>query len=237
MARVLVVADVRTVTARRLGRCVSGGRQVLVMRGVMRRRGYHTGALRRVGRCMEVSLFVQAIARHATHMNGVRKHRLSAERNMLDDQAQRQPHRATHLTTRRRTPFTLAATGAALALVYLITSANDGFTARGAWVVPAARVSDRLSHNGLPFDSRGWWNRLAAGYDPAARDVDAVIVTSESRVGDNWRRRWDSLRLFYSRCVQRPSPNALSSARSSPGIQAQSATRGDVRAFSELGLR
>src|SRR5688500_9781506 len=37
---------------------------------------------------------------------------------------------------------------------------------------------------------------LAAGYELAARDVDVVIVTSESRVGDNWRRRWDSLRLF-----------------------------------------
>jgi putative flavoprotein involved in K+ transport len=37
---------------------------------------------------------------------------------------------------------------------------------------------------------------LAAGYELAARDVDVVIVTGESRVGDNWRRRWDSLRLF-----------------------------------------
>ena len=37
---------------------------------------------------------------------------------------------------------------------------------------------------------------LAAGYELVARDVDVVIVTTESRVGDNWRRRWDSLRLF-----------------------------------------
>ena len=37
---------------------------------------------------------------------------------------------------------------------------------------------------------------LAAGYELAARDIDVVIVTAESRVGDNWRRRWDSLRLF-----------------------------------------
>jgi putative flavoprotein involved in K+ transport len=37
---------------------------------------------------------------------------------------------------------------------------------------------------------------LAAGYELAARDIDFVIVTAESRVGDNWRRRWDSLRLF-----------------------------------------
>jgi putative flavoprotein involved in K+ transport len=37
---------------------------------------------------------------------------------------------------------------------------------------------------------------LAAGYELASRDVDVVIVTAESRIGDNWRRRWDSLRLF-----------------------------------------
>jgi putative flavoprotein involved in K+ transport len=37
---------------------------------------------------------------------------------------------------------------------------------------------------------------LAAGHHLANRDVDLVILSDESRVGDNWRRRWDSLRLF-----------------------------------------
>jgi putative flavoprotein involved in K+ transport len=37
---------------------------------------------------------------------------------------------------------------------------------------------------------------LAAGYHLAARDADFVILSDEARVGDNWRRRWDSLRLF-----------------------------------------
>ena len=37
---------------------------------------------------------------------------------------------------------------------------------------------------------------LAVGHHLAARDVDFVILSSESRVGDNWRKRWDSLRLF-----------------------------------------
>lgn len=37
---------------------------------------------------------------------------------------------------------------------------------------------------------------LAVGQQLAARDVDFVIVDAESRVGDNWRQRWDSLRLF-----------------------------------------
>ncbi len=37
---------------------------------------------------------------------------------------------------------------------------------------------------------------LAVGHHLAVRDVDFVILSDESRVGDNWRRRWDSLRLF-----------------------------------------
>jgi putative flavoprotein involved in K+ transport len=37
---------------------------------------------------------------------------------------------------------------------------------------------------------------LAVGYHLAQRDVDFVILSAESRIGDNWRRRWDSLRLF-----------------------------------------
>ena len=37
---------------------------------------------------------------------------------------------------------------------------------------------------------------LAVGHHLAARDVDFAILSNESRVGDNWRKRWDSLRLF-----------------------------------------
>ena len=37
---------------------------------------------------------------------------------------------------------------------------------------------------------------LAAGYHLAAHDIDFTILTDEARVGDNWRKRWDSLRLF-----------------------------------------
>ena len=37
---------------------------------------------------------------------------------------------------------------------------------------------------------------LAVGYHLARRDVDFVILDAERRVGDAWRRRWDSLRLF-----------------------------------------
>ena len=37
---------------------------------------------------------------------------------------------------------------------------------------------------------------LATGYELARRDVDFVILEGGARVGDVWRERWDSLRLF-----------------------------------------
>lgn len=37
---------------------------------------------------------------------------------------------------------------------------------------------------------------LAVGHHLAERDIDFVTLSDEARVGDNWRRRWDSLRLF-----------------------------------------
>jgi putative flavoprotein involved in K+ transport len=37
---------------------------------------------------------------------------------------------------------------------------------------------------------------LAAGHHLARYDIDFTILTDEARVGDNWRKRWDSLRLF-----------------------------------------
>jgi putative flavoprotein involved in K+ transport len=37
---------------------------------------------------------------------------------------------------------------------------------------------------------------LAVGQQLAERAVDFAILSDEARVGDNWRRRWDSLRLF-----------------------------------------
>jgi putative flavoprotein involved in K+ transport len=53
---------------------------------------------------------------------------------------------------------------------------------------------------------------LAAGHHLADRDVDFVMLSDESRVGDNWRKRWDSLRLFtparYSSLPGMPFPAA-----------------------------
>jgi putative flavoprotein involved in K+ transport len=37
---------------------------------------------------------------------------------------------------------------------------------------------------------------LAAGYHLAQKDIDFLILDGNDRVGDSWRNRWDSLRLF-----------------------------------------
>jgi putative flavoprotein involved in K+ transport len=37
---------------------------------------------------------------------------------------------------------------------------------------------------------------LSVGYHLAEHNVDFTVLSQESRIGDNWRRRWDSLRLF-----------------------------------------
>ncbi|MFN8669610.1 MAG: NAD(P)-binding domain-containing protein [Gemmatimonadaceae bacterium] len=39
---------------------------------------------------------------------------------------------------------------------------------------------------------------LAVGYHLARRDADFLILESAARVGESWRRRWDSLRTFTS---------------------------------------
>jgi len=53
---------------------------------------------------------------------------------------------------------------------------------------------------------------LAVGHYLSARGVDHVILSDEARVGDNWRRRWDSLRLYtparYSGLPGMPFPAA-----------------------------
>jgi putative flavoprotein involved in K+ transport len=53
---------------------------------------------------------------------------------------------------------------------------------------------------------------LAVGYHLAKRDVDFVILDEGARVGDSWRDRWDSLRLFtparYSGLPGMPFPEA-----------------------------
>ena len=53
---------------------------------------------------------------------------------------------------------------------------------------------------------------LAAGYHLAQQNVDFVILDAGPRIGESWRRRWDSLRLFtparYSGLPGMPFPDA-----------------------------
>ena len=37
---------------------------------------------------------------------------------------------------------------------------------------------------------------LSVGYHLAEHNVDFMVLSQEARIGDNWRHRWDSLRLF-----------------------------------------
>src|SRR5215475_16091332 len=53
---------------------------------------------------------------------------------------------------------------------------------------------------------------LAVGYHLAKRNIPFLIVDANSRIGDAWRNRWDSLRLFslarYSALPGMPMPMA-----------------------------
>jgi ribulose 1,5-bisphosphate synthetase/thiazole synthase len=40
---------------------------------------------------------------------------------------------------------------------------------------------------------------LATGYHLAKRDLPSVILDANERIGDAWRKRWDSLRLIRPR--------------------------------------
>jgi putative flavoprotein involved in K+ transport len=72
--------------------------------------------------------------------------------------------------------------------------------------VSAERVAARPSVPNAPpagrverFDTvvvGGGQAGLAVGYHLAERDVDFAVLDAERRVGDGWRRRWDSLRLL-----------------------------------------
>jgi putative flavoprotein involved in K+ transport len=60
---------------------------------------------------------------------------------------------------------------------------------------PGSRPSGRVER----FDTivvGGGQAGLSVGYQLQQRDVDFVIVDAQPRVGDVWRNRWDSLRLF-----------------------------------------
>jgi putative flavoprotein involved in K+ transport len=57
---------------------------------------------------------------------------------------------------------------------------------------PSAQRTERVGTVVIGAGQAG----LAVGYHLAARDVDFVVLERAPRIGDGWRRRWDSLRLF-----------------------------------------
>jgi len=67
---------------------------------------------------------------------------------------------------------------------------TTGFATR-----PAPRGATRVERFGTVVVGGGQAG-LAAGYHLRQHDVDFVIVDGQERIGDVWRNRWDSLRLF-----------------------------------------
>ncbi len=65
-------------------------------------------------------------------------------------------------------------------------------TSIGTHVPPTARRVERFDAVVVGAGQAG----LAVGHHLAARRVDFCILDGDERVGDGWRRRWDSLRLF-----------------------------------------
>ena len=62
-------------------------------------------------------------------------------------------------------------------------------------VQPTARPSGRVERFNTIVIGAGQAG-LSAGYHLQQQDIDFVIVDAEDRIGDVWRNRWDSLRLF-----------------------------------------
>jgi putative flavoprotein involved in K+ transport len=63
---------------------------------------------------------------------------------------------------------------------------------------------------------------LATGYHLAKRDLPFVILDANQRIGDSWRKRWDSLRLFtparYSGLPGMPFPAPRASYPTKDGV-------------------
>jgi putative flavoprotein involved in K+ transport len=76
---------------------------------------------------------------------------------------------------------------------------------------------------------------LATGYQLSRRDLPYKIIDANERVGDAWRNRWDSLRLF--------TPNRLNSLPGMPfpgyhwGFRSKNEMACVVDALDLLGIR
>jgi putative flavoprotein involved in K+ transport len=61
--------------------------------------------------------------------------------------------------------------------------------------MPASRTTARVERFDTVIIGAGQAG-LATAYHLSRGDADYVVLGAEPRVGDNWRRRWDTLRLF-----------------------------------------
>src|SRR5215212_456154 len=61
---------------------------------------------------------------------------------------------------------------------------------------PTAAGSERFSEYFETVIIGGGQAGLSVGYHLAKRDLPFVILDANERIGDAWRKRWDSLRLF-----------------------------------------
>jgi putative flavoprotein involved in K+ transport len=76
-------------------------------------------------------------------------------------------------------------------------SADVTFRPPSLNVYPAPSPCSRRTCRALRHDRhRRGQAGLAAGYFLAIRNADFLIIDSSTRIGDSWRHRWDSLRLF-----------------------------------------
>lgn len=69
---------------------------------------------------------------------------------------------------------------------------NSTTTANGTSATTNQRVPERFDVVVIGAGQAG----LSAGYHLTRRGLNVVILEAHERVGDNWRNRWDSLRVF-----------------------------------------
>src|SRR5919205_1275116 len=77
-------------------------------------------------------------------------------------------------------------------LAAIICGANRSTIASESWRMCSMRQPERVETVIIGGGQAG----LSVGYHLARRDLPFVILDANERIGDSWRKRWDSLRLF-----------------------------------------
>src|SRR5919199_4122881 len=77
-------------------------------------------------------------------------------------------------------------------LAAIICGANSPTIASESWRMSSMRQPERVETVIIGGGQSG----LSVGYYLARRGLPFVILEANERIGDSWRKRWDSLRLF-----------------------------------------